>query len=1145
LTRKLPGAYDLAAIAWINIVFGKADPRIEVVMLLAKLFSFSLMLGSLLLPMLANASSANAAPQYSTSSSDPYERAAAEMQEALAVIENRLATASATRDPDKDSELQRQISRYVMLHRQLSDNAGKHQIQPPNLDRLRAICAGLESKVLPKNLFDELDGLRKEQKRTIKEYKMAEYLRDRQAKRIKAGLLLKMMKASVEIFAYAPVGIGAGVAGSLAGKVAGLISGINDFVMNQVIDSDPNPRSPFDLKTQNEHLRRFYRDNREDIDRKMGAWVRRRYYDSGKVKNDKEYTDLVKSDSDARSAYLTALHRIIMEALVKRKELLVDLAKKQQAEIDRLRKDPRYLNAKPNLEKYRAICSLILGLPPWKPTGKPPQKPPKKPGPGVIEFSRDEYTAPENSGQVKVQVVRTGGSHGALWVMAETAPDSAGAWDDYSPAPARLDWDDGDASPKEFTIYLRDDEVREAKEQLILKLKAPPGVKLGAKSTARLVIIDNDKPGARTPEPSKPLVCRSLSITPQKAVGKPGQRMDFASVFKVTALMSDQSQRQVTSDPGLTWLPGPSINFPRKSKFNRWIKVEARYMDCSAGARIEVEYPAWSEAMSDEDDIGARGQKPPLDIKRWYALCDKKDGSVAFANNYSATRHHIMKDGFIGPRNAKKWINDNCPSWKCDPDRGNCVAKPRRAPAASKGYYALCRKKDGQVVVSKSYNAAQHHIMGGPFLSKGDARQFVNGKCPRWLCDDRGACSKEPQKARAGKGYYVVCNLSQGRVEFRKRPKPGSTQIMGGPFRQHSGALEWAKANCPSGRCDSQGRCSSAPAMGGKWNVVCSRKNGQAYITEDYNPARNHIWQQRLRSRSDAELWLAQNCPSGRCDQNGRCQSGPPAPTSAGRGNLKVVCVRATGRIGVTKHYNAAQHGLWQGGFSTLEEASQYARRKCPALRCNILGECISLEDWSEQEKQLAELRRKHQREREQLRQQMQQEEAQSQRQQMMRHQENCQRLNAQIDNACRAGNQMGVAAMMMQAATIPGCTVNPAYFSNCQRNTTMPPRASRPPSQPSPPTANRPPTRQPTPSQPGTRRPDNRRAQKEIFCKRYAQTAVSQVGRYNARNCGKSKTRRWNPKYEAHFNWCMDVKEGDANYETKNRENFLRNSCR
>lgn len=945
LTQSRAGVDAGEAITWISVVLGKADPPIEVVMPMLNRIFLLVLLGSLLLSMLINTLPVQAAPPYSTSSSDPYERAAAELQDALAVIENKLKNASATKDPDKDSELQRQVNRYVILHKQLSKNADKHRIQPPNLVRLKAICAGLESKVLPKDLFDELDGLQREQKRTIKEYKLAEYLRDRQAKRIKAGLLLKMIKASVDILVYAPVGIGAGTLGTVGGKVAGVVSGINDFIMNKVIDSDPNPRSPFSLRIQNEHLLRFYRDNREDIDRRMAAWVRWRYYDSGKIKNDKEYADLVKSDSDARSAYVTALHRIIMEALVKRKELLVDLAKKQQAEIDRLKKDSRYLNAKPYLEKYRAICGLILGLQPWKPTGKPPKKPPPKSSAGVIEFSQSEYSTMENSGQVKVQVVRKDGSHGPLWVMAETAPDSAKAWDDYSPAPVRLDWADGDASLKEFTIYLRDDEVHESKEQLTLKLKASPGVKLGAKSTARLFIIDDDKQGGQKSEPPKPLVCRQLTITPQKVTGKPGQRMDFASLFKVTALMSDKSERRVTRDPGLTWLPGPSVNFPRKSKFNRRVKVEAHYMGCKASARIDVEYPAWSEAMSDEDDIGARAQKPPLDLNHWHALCDKKDGSVAFAKNYSAARHHIMKSGFIGPRNAKKWINDNCPSWKCDPGRGNCVAKPRRAPGAGKGYYALCRKKDGQVVVGKNYNAARHHIMGGPFLTKGDARQFVESKCPRWLCDDRGACAKAPKKARAGKGYYVVCNLSQGRVEFRKRPKPGVTKAMAGPFGKHSGALEWAKANCPSGRCDQRGRCSNAPASGGQWNVICSRKNGQAYITKDYNPARNHIWKQRLRSQSDAELWLKQHCPSGRCNRDGRCLSrapvSPSRPSPPGKGNLKVVCVRGTGRIGVTKHYNAAQHSLWKGGFATFEEASQYARQRCPALRCNQRGACV------------------------------------------------------------------------------------------------------------------------------------------------------------------------------------------------------------
>jgi hypothetical protein len=746
-------------------------------------------------------------------SANPYERAAAELKAALSTIETKLSNASAEKDPDQDADLKWQVSRFLMLYKQLADNADKHQIPPPNLDRLKAICSALDSKVLPHDLYDSINRLEKEKLRTDQEFELAEYLRKRQAMRIKAGLLLKMISASVDILVYMPAGVGAGMAGSLGSKMAGVISGINDFVMNKVIDADPNARSPFSVDLQNQKLREYYRDNRKDIDRQVGDWVSQHYFDNGKLKTLQDYADLLKKNSDARAAYVRVLHRTIMEALAKRKEFLKDLGGKQQREIDRLKKDPRYLNAKDYLGKYKAICRRLLALKPWKPKGKPPAQPQA----GVIEFSQKEYVASENAGAVKVQVVRKGDISGALWVQAETTPGSAKIWEDYGPAPARLDWAGGQGGAREFTVHLRNDDIAEPREYILLKLKAPPGVKLGAIKTAKLWIEDDDKKDETQPPPQTGGPgCRSLKIRPARLTAKPGQKVDFRQSLVVTAVMEDLREIEVTRDPATKWQPVPTYTAPATSSFNIRVPIKAEYKGCRASAQLDIEYPFWSPPMSSPDQIGANALPAPLDAEKWYAMCRKSDGVVVYGKQLDVIRHIKMAGPFVGPRTARHWIDTNC---------------------------------------------------------------------PRWRCTVSGACAKEPESAPTGaKQWFVMCNLVQGRTEFANDDKtwPGKYSRMAGPYRSMVDAQDWLAANCPDKRCDSRGRCSSAPAYGGQWQVVCSRNNGEVYLTKEYNSARNWIWQERLRSRSDAEIWAQKHCPSWRCDRNGRCLKGP-APPSAGQ----------------------------------------------------------------------------------------------------------------------------------------------------------------------------------------------------------------------------------------------------------------------
>ncbi|MBZ0249317.1 MAG: hypothetical protein K8F93_06630, partial [Burkholderiales bacterium] len=118
--------------------------------------------------------------------------------------------------------------------------------------------------------------------------------------------------------------------------------------------------------------------------------------------------------------------------------------------------------------------------------------PPPQPA-GSIQFSASTYSTAENQGTVTVTATRTGGTNGTVTVQYFTGPSSATAGFDYQAVNGTLAWENGDASPKSFTVPIINDTLVEGPETFFVTLNSPTGgATLGAPATATVTITDDD-----------------------------------------------------------------------------------------------------------------------------------------------------------------------------------------------------------------------------------------------------------------------------------------------------------------------------------------------------------------------------------------------------------------------------------------------------------------------------------------------------------------------------------------------------------------------------------------------------------------------------------------------------------------------------
>lgn len=96
-------------------------------------------------------------------------------------------------------------------------------------------------------------------------------------------------------------------------------------------------------------------------------------------------------------------------------------------------------------------------------------------GAGTLEFSINHYIVNEEDGIATIEVVRTGGGYGQVTVNYVTLNQTAKANIDYKATRGILVWEDGDVTPKQFTVDIIHDDYDEASEDLTLALSDATG----------------------------------------------------------------------------------------------------------------------------------------------------------------------------------------------------------------------------------------------------------------------------------------------------------------------------------------------------------------------------------------------------------------------------------------------------------------------------------------------------------------------------------------------------------------------------------------------------------------------------------------------------------------------------------------------
>jgi uncharacterized repeat protein (TIGR02543 family) len=118
--------------------------------------------------------------------------------------------------------------------------------------------------------------------------------------------------------------------------------------------------------------------------------------------------------------------------------------------------------------------------------------------PGTLQFSSATYSVTEIGMTATITVTRAGGSQGAASVMYSTSDGTAtggaacGGTTDYITASGTLNWADGDAASKTFTVNVCNDGVSEPNETVNLALANATGATLGTPNTAVLTIVNSE-----------------------------------------------------------------------------------------------------------------------------------------------------------------------------------------------------------------------------------------------------------------------------------------------------------------------------------------------------------------------------------------------------------------------------------------------------------------------------------------------------------------------------------------------------------------------------------------------------------------------------------------------------------------------------
>jgi hypothetical protein len=109
-----------------------------------------------------------------------------------------------------------------------------------------------------------------------------------------------------------------------------------------------------------------------------------------------------------------------------------------------------------------------------------------------VQLSSATYSVNENGGTVTITATRSGGSYGAASVNYATANGTATAGSDYTAKSGTLNWSDGDAANKTFTVTILDNVVCEGNKTFAVNLSGATGASLGSPTSVTVTILDDE-----------------------------------------------------------------------------------------------------------------------------------------------------------------------------------------------------------------------------------------------------------------------------------------------------------------------------------------------------------------------------------------------------------------------------------------------------------------------------------------------------------------------------------------------------------------------------------------------------------------------------------------------------------------------------
>ncbi len=113
----------------------------------------------------------------------------------------------------------------------------------------------------------------------------------------------------------------------------------------------------------------------------------------------------------------------------------------------------------------------------------------------ILQFQVEKDSITESKGTVSITVIRENGSDGNITVDYTLTDETTIVNSDYIATSGTLRWADGDTKPKNLTVNIIDDDIKEDDEVLYLTLSNARGAILGSLVTTQITIKDNDTAG--------------------------------------------------------------------------------------------------------------------------------------------------------------------------------------------------------------------------------------------------------------------------------------------------------------------------------------------------------------------------------------------------------------------------------------------------------------------------------------------------------------------------------------------------------------------------------------------------------------------------------------------------------------------------